>query len=125
MLVYFERFNTTQIAHACLRRTFQCGHVYLHFTYNDTYICYMHSTHLISIIKCHHHHPQWQCLLTTTLRFQQQFVLDKSPLPMNLIRFSSHPCLLLQYLHSIIPMDKVVEFVNQLTFFQCVIEELG
>ena len=24
----------------CLRRIFQCGGVYLHFTYNDIYICY-------------------------------------------------------------------------------------
>ena len=40
MLVYFECFNTVQIAHACLRRIFQCESVYLHFTYNDIYICY-------------------------------------------------------------------------------------
>ena len=40
MLVYFECFNTVQIALACLRRIFQCGRVYLHFTYNDIYICY-------------------------------------------------------------------------------------
>ena len=40
MLVYFECFNTDQIAHACLRRIFQCRRVYLHFTYNDIYICY-------------------------------------------------------------------------------------
>ena len=84
----------------------------------------MHSPHLISIIKCHHHHPQWQCPLTAILRIQQQFVLDKTPLPMDLIRFSSHPRLLLQYLHSAIPMTKVVELVDQLTFFQCVIEQL-
>ena len=50
--------------------------------------------HLISIIKCHHRHPQLQCPLTATLRFQQQFVLDETPLPKDLIRFSSHPCLL-------------------------------
>ena len=47
--------------HACLQRIFQCGCVYLHFTYNDIYICYTHSSHLISIIKCHHRLPQWQC----------------------------------------------------------------
>ena len=40
MLVYFECFNTVEIAHACLRRIFQCGRVYSHFTYNDIYICY-------------------------------------------------------------------------------------
>ena len=40
MLIYEECFNTAQIAHACLRRIFQCGRVYLHFTYNDIYICY-------------------------------------------------------------------------------------
>ena len=40
MLVDFECFHTVQIAHACLRRIFQCGRVYLHFTYNDIYICY-------------------------------------------------------------------------------------
>ena len=40
MLVYFECFNTVQIAHACLQRIFQCGRVYSHFTYNDIYICY-------------------------------------------------------------------------------------
>ena len=47
-----------------------------------------------SIIKCHHRHPQLQCPLTAALRFLQQFVLDETPLPMDLIRFSSHPCLL-------------------------------
>ena len=92
MHFYFECFNTVQIAHACLPRLFQCGRVYLDFTYNDTYICYMYSPHLISIIKCHHRYSQLQCPLTTTLRFQQQFVLDETPLPMDLIRFSSHPC---------------------------------
>ena len=40
MLAYFEYFNTVQIAHACLRRIFQYGRVYLHFIYNDVYICY-------------------------------------------------------------------------------------
>ena len=40
LFVYKEYFNTVQIAHACLRRIFQCGRVYLHFTYNDIYICY-------------------------------------------------------------------------------------
>ena len=80
MLVYKECFNTVQIAHASLRRVFQCGRVYLHFTYNDIYICYMQSPHLISIIKCRHHLPQWQWPLTATLRFQQQFVLDETPL---------------------------------------------
>ena len=40
MLVCLECFNTVQIAHACLRRIFQCRRVYLHFTYNDIYICY-------------------------------------------------------------------------------------
>ena len=40
MLVYFECFNRVQIAHACLRRLFQCERVYLLFTYNDIYICY-------------------------------------------------------------------------------------
>ena len=40
MLVYFECFDTVQIAHACLRRIFQCGRAYLYFTYNDIYICY-------------------------------------------------------------------------------------
>ena len=34
-LIYFS------IAHACLRRIFQYGHVYLHFKYNDFYICCM------------------------------------------------------------------------------------
>ena len=109
MLVYFECFNTVQIAHACLRRIFQCGRVYLHFTYNNIYICYMHSPHLISIIKCHHHHPYWQCPLTATLRFQQQFVLDETPLPMDLICFSSHPSLLLLHLHS------AIEFFTSIT----------
>ena len=85
-----------KIAHACLRRIFQCmRRVYLHFTYNDIFICYMHSPYLISIIKCHHRHPPWQCPLTAYLRFQQQFVLDATPLPMDLIGFSSHPRLLL------------------------------
>ena len=124
MLVYEECFDTVQIAHACLRRLFQCGCVYLHFTYNDIYICYMHSPPLISIIECHHHLPQWQCPLTATLQFQQQFVLDETLLRMDLIRFSSHPRLLLKYLHSEIPMDRVVELVDQLTSFQCVIEQL-
>ena len=55
----------------------------------------MHSPHLISIIKCHHRHPQWQCHLIATLRFQQQFVLEETPLPMDLIRFSSYPRLFL------------------------------
>ena len=49
MLVYFEFFNTVQIAHACLRRIFQCGRVYLHFTENDIYICYMNFE--INLIK--------------------------------------------------------------------------
>ena len=40
MLVYKECFNIIQIAHACLRRIFQCRRVYLNFTYNDIYICY-------------------------------------------------------------------------------------
>ena len=97
MLVYFECFNRVQIAHGCLRRLFQCGRVYLHFTYNDIYICYMHSKHFArSIIKCHHRHPQLQYPLTATLRFQQQFVLDETPLPMDLIRFSYHACSLVQ-----------------------------
>ena len=81
------------IAHACLLRIFQCGRGYLHFTYNDIYIRYMHLPHLISLSKCHHRHPQ--CPLIATLRFQQQFVLDETPLPMDLIRFSSYPRLLL------------------------------
>ena len=95
MLVYFERFNTVHIVHACLRSLFQCGRVYLHFTYNDIYICYMHSPHLRGITKCHHHHPHWQCPLTATLRLHQQFVLDETPLPIDLFRFSFHPRLLL------------------------------
>ena len=41
MLVYFECFHLLQIAHACLRRIFQYGRVYLPFTYNDIYICYI------------------------------------------------------------------------------------
>ena len=41
MLAYEEYFNTVQIAHACFRRIFQCGRVYLHFAYNDIYICYI------------------------------------------------------------------------------------
>ena len=94
MLVYEEHFNTVQIAHACLRKIFQCGRVYLHFTYNDIYICHMHSPHLISIIKCQHRHPELQYPLTATLPFEQQFVLDETALPTDLIRFSSHPCLL-------------------------------
>ena len=49
MLVHKEWFNIFQIAHASLRRVFQCGRVYLHFTYNDIYISYMQSPHLISI----------------------------------------------------------------------------
>ena len=40
MLVYFECFNSVLIAHACLRRLFQWGRVYLHLTYNNIYICY-------------------------------------------------------------------------------------
>ena len=69
MLVYFECFNTVQIAPACLGRIFQYGRIYLYFTDNDIYICYMHSPHLISIIKCHRHLAQWQCPLTATLQF--------------------------------------------------------
>ena len=42
------------------------------------------------------HLPQWQWPLTATLRFQQQFVLDETPLPMDLIRFSYHACSLVQ-----------------------------
>ena len=95
MLVYANCFNTVQTAYACLRRIFQYEHVYLHFIYYDIYVCHMHSTHLISIIKYQYHPPQWQYPLTATLQFQQQFLLDKIPLQMDLIRFSSHPCLLL------------------------------
>ena len=40
MIVYKERFNTVQIAHACLRRIFEYGRVYLHLRYNHIYICY-------------------------------------------------------------------------------------
>ena len=99
MLVYFECFNTVQIAHAslllqithaCLQRIFQNGCIYLHFIYNNIYISYMHSPQLISIIKCHHHRLHWQCILNATLQFQQQFVLDETPLQMDLIRFSSN-----------------------------------
>ena len=46
LLVYFECFNTVQIAHACLRRIFQCGRVYLH---NDIYICYNPYNYLLWI----------------------------------------------------------------------------
>ena len=60
--VYFKCFNTVEIAHACLQRIFLYGRVYLHFTYHDIYVCYIHiyvcyiqSPHLISIIKCHHY----------------------------------------------------------------------
>ena len=42
-VVYFECFNTVQIAHACLLRIFRYGRIYLHSTYNDIYICYMHT----------------------------------------------------------------------------------
>ena len=90
MLAYFECFNTVQIAPACLGRIFQYGRIYLYFTDNDIYICCMHSPHLISIIKCHRHLAHWQFPLTATLQFKQQFVLDKTPLQMDLIRFSSH-----------------------------------
>ena len=90
MLAYFECFNTVQIAPACLGRIFQYGRIYLYFTDNDIYIYCMHSPHLISIIKCHRHLAHWQFPLTATLQFKQQFVLDKTPLQMDLIRFSSH-----------------------------------
>ena len=53
MLVYEECFNTVQIAHACLRRMFQYGRVYLHFIYNDIYIyCRAHNIHIL-IFKVH------------------------------------------------------------------------
>ena len=98
--------------------------VYLQFKYNDIFIWYMYSPHLISIIKCHHHLPQWQCPLTAILRFQQHFVLDETLLQMELIRFSSHPPLLFQYLHAAFQMDKLVALVDQLTSLQCVIKQL-
>ena len=79
MLVYEEYINA-------------CVSIYiLHITIFTFSTC---TPRLISIIKCHHRHPQLQCPLTATLRFQQQFVLDETPLPKDLIRFSSHPCLL-------------------------------
>ena len=34
-----ECFNAVEIDHACLRRPFKCGRVYLYFTYNDIVIC--------------------------------------------------------------------------------------
>ena len=43
MFVYDECFNTVQIAHACLQRIFQCGRVYLHFTYSDIYLYLLHA----------------------------------------------------------------------------------
>ena len=79
MLVYEEYINA-------------CVSIYiLHITIFTFSTC---TPRLISIIKCHHRHPELQCPLTATLRFQQQFVLDETPLPKDLIRFSSHPCLL-------------------------------
>ena len=57
MLFCFECFNTVQIAHACLQKIYEYRRKYLHFAYNDIYICSMHFSHLISIIKCHHHFP--------------------------------------------------------------------
>ena len=74
----------------------------------------MHSPHLIDIIKCHHNLPQWQCPLTATLQFQQRFVLNPTPLQMNLICFSSHLRLL----------NWSLELVDQLISSQCAIEEL-
>ena len=41
MLVYEECFNTVQIYHACSRRIFQYGFVYLHVIYNNIYVCYI------------------------------------------------------------------------------------
>ena len=129
MHFYFECFNTVQIAHACLPRLFQCGRVYLDFTYNDTYICYMYSPHLISIIKCHHRYSQLQCpnhhfAISAAVRFGRNFVANG----FNSFFFSSLFVVAMQWikcnLHSAIPMDKVVKLVDQLTSFQCVIEEL-
>ena len=78
----------------------------------------MHSPHLISIIKRHHHLPQRQCPSSTTLRFQQQFVLDDTPFQIDLIHFSSHPRLLLQYLYGRIPMGIAVDVVSS-KFLDC------
>lgn len=92
--------------------------MYLHFTCHNILVCYMHSPHLISIIKRHHHLPQRQCPSSTTLRFQQQFVLDDTPFQIDLIHFSSHPRLLLQYLkYSRIPMGMAVDVVSSKFLF--------
>ena len=64
-----------------------------------------------------------------TVSFNRHFAisaavrLNETQLAMDLIGFSSHPRLLLLY--RAIPMDKVVELVNQLTSFQCANEQLG
>ena len=42
MLVYFEYFKTDQITYTYLQKY---GGVYLHFTYDNIYICYIYNWH--------------------------------------------------------------------------------